>query len=117
MVRCLTLALVALGISSCSRKAAVVDNSTQEAHAPIAQPIPVISDSNSTPMLAPTTAADLDVVLAQLTREVRKWIVRHQRPPQDFEEFAASAPSPIPPAPAGKKFALGKQMRVIVVKR
>jgi len=117
MVRCLTLAVVALGISSCSKKAEVVDTSTQETHAPIAQPITATSDSNSAPMLALPPVADLDAVLAQLTREVRKWIVRHQRPPQNFEEFAASAPVTIPPAPTGKKFALSKQMRVIVVNR
>ena len=100
MLQCLALALAALAISSCSRKAAAVDNSTLEAHAPIAQPITANNDdSNSAPVLAPPAAADLETVLAQLTREVRKWIVHHQRPPQNFEEFAASTPMPIPPAP------------------
>lgn len=117
MIRCLMLAVMALGISSCSKQAQVVDTSTPETHAPIAQPVTTISDSNSAPMLALPPAADLDAVLAQLTREVRKWIVRHQRPPQNFEEFAASATVQIPPAPAGKKFALSKQMRVVVVNR
>ena len=117
MIRCLTLAMVALWMASCRKKAEVVNTSTEESHAPIAQPVTTVSDSNSAPMLALPPAADLDAVLTQLTREVRKWIVRHQRPPQNFEEFAASASVQIPPAPAGKKFALSKQMRVVVVNR
>jgi len=116
-IHCLTLAVVALGMASCGKKAEVVVAPTPEAHAPVAQPITATGDSNSAPVLAVSPEADLDAVLTQLTREVRKWIVRHQRPPQNFEEFAASASVQIPPAPAGKKFALGKQMRVIVVNR
>lgn len=65
----------------------------------------------------PSRQLDIDAVLTQLTREVRKWIVRHQRPPKNFEEFAASATVPIPPRRRAKNFALGKPMRVIVVNR
>lgn len=117
LILCLTLAAVALGSSSCGRKGEALDASTAETHAPLAEPIPIASDTNSAPRLALPPAENLDATLAQLTREVRKWIVRHQRPPKSFEEFAASAAVQIPPAPAGKKFALGKQMRVIVVNR
>jgi hypothetical protein len=113
----LTLAAAAVVVSSCSKKAETPDTSPPEAYAPVAQPIPATSNSNSLPLLTLPPAEDIDAVLAQLTREVRKWIVRHQRPPQNFEEFAASAPVQIPAAPVGKRFALNKQMRVIVVNR
>lgn len=117
MIRCLMLAVFALGFCSCGRQAEAPVAPNPEPHAPVAQPIPPRNDSIAAPMLAQPAAADLDDVLTQLTREVRKWIVRHQRPPKNFEEFAASATVTIPPAPPGKKFALGKPMRVIVVNR
>ena len=117
LILCLTLVAVALGSSSCGRKGDALEVPTPEGHAPIPEPIPNVTDSNSAPRLALPPAENLDATLAQLTREVRKWIVRHQRPPKSFEEFAASAAVQIPPAPPGKKFALGKQMRVIVVNR
>ena len=109
--------VLVLAISGCGRKAEVLETSNPETHAPVGQPISATANSNSQPLLVLPPAADLDTVLAQLTRELRKWIVRHQRPPQSFEEFAASASAQIPAPPAGKKFALSKQMRVIVVNR
>lgn len=116
-IRCVTLVVVALVFFGCGKQAELRDAATPEAHAPVAQPIIAFSNSSPQPVLALTPAENLDATLTQLTREVRKWIVRHQRPPQNFEEFAASAPVPVPAPPPGKKFALNKQMRVIVVNR
>jgi hypothetical protein len=75
-----------------------------------------------TPALQATGQADANPApaepdLNQLSREVRKWIVRNQRPPNSFEEFAASGQAQIPPPPVGKKYALDRQMRVILVNR
>ena len=117
MIRLLGLVLAAQTLLGCRKPAEAVSSPPPEAHAPMAQADLAIGDSNSLPRLEVSPTAELDVVLAQLTREVRKWIVRHQRPPKDFEEFAASAAIQIPSAPAGKKFALSKPMRVIVVNR
>lgn len=116
-IRCLTLVVVALVCFGCGKQAEVRDAATPEAHAPVAQPITAFSNSSPQPVLALTPADNLDATLTQLTREVRKWIVQHQRPPKNFEEFAASTSVQVPAAPAGKKFALSKQMRVIVVNR
>lgn len=58
-----------------------------------------------------------EVDLVQLTREVRKWIVRNQRPPKSFEDFAAATTVAIPAPPPQKKYALTKEMRVILVNR
>ena len=55
--------------------------------------------------------------LEQLTRELRKWIVRNQRPPKSFEDFSATANIQIPTPPPGKKYAIDKQMHVVLVKR
>jgi len=62
---------------------------------------------------APAAQPDLDAI----TRQLRRWIVRNQRPPRDFEDFAATANFPIPPPPEGKKYAINSQMHVILVNR
>lgn len=116
-LRCLLSIVFILGLSGCGKKHEMLDSKSLEPHAPVPQPILTSTNSNPAPIPALATASDLDASLIQLTREVRKWIVRHQRPPQNFEEFAASAQVQIPAAPAGKKFALDRQMRVVVVNR
>jgi hypothetical protein len=116
-LRCLLSIMFMLGLSGCGKNE-TLDSKSLEPHAPVPQqPILTSTNSNPAPIPALATASDLDAFLIQLTREVRKWIVRHQRPPQNFEEFVASAQVQIPSAPTGKKFALDKQMRVIVVNR
>lgn len=55
--------------------------------------------------------------LAHLTRELRRWIVKTKQQPASFEDFAAKAQLTVPPAPAGKKFAISKEMRVVLVDR
>ena len=72
----------------------------------------VATTSGQTPAVVPAQP-DLE----EITRDLRKWIVRNQRPPKSFEDFAATANTQIPPAPAGKKFAIDKQMHVILVNR
>lgn len=64
---------------------------------------------------APSSAPQTDPNLGQLTRGVRKWIVRNQRAPKSFEEFAASSGMQISAPPAGKKYSLDKRMNVILV--
>jgi len=57
------------------------------------------------------------VDLAQLTRDLKRWIVATKERPASFEDYVAKAKVSVPPAPAGKKFALSKEMRVILVDR
>jgi hypothetical protein len=64
---------------------------------------------------AASTYADAN--LAELTRELRRWIVATKQRPASFEEFAAKAKVKIPPPPAGKKYALSSEMRVVLVNR
>jgi hypothetical protein len=52
-----------------------------------------------------------------MTRELRRWIVRHQKKPASYEEFAASANLEAPAPPPGKKYALSRDMKVVLVKR
>ncbi len=61
------------------------------------------------------TSTYADANLAELTRELRRWIVSTREKPTSFEDFAAKAKIKVPPAPAGKKYALSSEMRVILV--
>lgn len=64
---------------------------------------------------AASTYADAD--LAELTRELRRWIVATKQRPATFEDFATNAKIKVPPPPAGKKYALSSEMRVVLVNR
>jgi hypothetical protein len=67
------------------------------------QPTAVPSDPRLQTMLA---GADLSTRLGQLTTELRRYIAYTRTPPKSFEEFAAHARISVPPAPAGKKYAI-----------
>jgi len=54
-------------------------------------------------------------VLAQLTRNLRRWIAANKQVPKSFEDFAAKAGLNVPPPPVGMMYALSKEMRVILV--
>jgi len=75
---------------------------------------PGLATQGSSPEAA-STYADAD--LTQLTRDLRRWIAQNKQLPANFEEFVAAAKVTVPAAPAGKKFALSKEMRVILVDR
>lgn len=64
---------------------------------------------------AVSTTADVD--LQNITRELRRWIVRNQRPPTNFADFAATAGKEFPPPPPGKKYAIDKTMHVVLENR
>jgi len=57
------------------------------------------------------------VDLAQMTRDLKRWIITSKERPASFEDYAAKAKVNVPAAPAGKKFAISKEMRVILVDR
>ncbi len=64
---------------------------------------------------AEATSTYADANLAELTRELRRWIVATREKPASFDDFATKAKIKVPPAPAGKKYALSSEMRVILV--
>lgn len=55
--------------------------------------------------------------LAELNRELKRWIVSNKQSPGTFEDFAAKAKITVTAAPAGKKFTIGPKMRVILEDR
>ena len=63
------------------------------------------------------TQPDGQVDLPELQRSVLRWVLANRRRPANFEEFAASAGIQIPPAPAGKKYNLAKDLHVQLINR
>jgi hypothetical protein len=59
---------------------------------------------------------DASAALAQLSLELRKYVVRTRSVPKNFEEFAAKSGVRAPTPPAGKKYAIQDQA-VVLVKR
>ena len=72
---------------------------------------------------APTAAtavdeAEIAAVLNGLTQAVRKYSVEQRRVPKTLEEVAANGYlSRVPQAPAGKKFAINKDLQVYLATR
>jgi hypothetical protein len=82
---------------------------------PASAPIPA-------PIAAPTTTAggantNAPPDVAQLTFQLRRWIVMNHKTPKTFEEFVSMAKIQPPPAPPGKKYVLGPQAKVILADR
>ncbi|HMP83749.1 MAG TPA: hypothetical protein PKA41_13710 [Verrucomicrobiota bacterium] len=66
---------------------------------------------------APVNPADGSVDMGELNRCLLRWVVANRRKPADFEEFAASAGTQIPAPPAGKKYVLTREMRIVLENR
>jgi hypothetical protein len=60
--------------------------------------------------------ADANATLAQLSLELRKYVLRTRSVPRSFEEFATKSRLQVPPAPAGQKYAIQGQA-VVLAKR
>ena len=88
----------------------------------------VTADSNAAPasprapgFLTETAAVavvndngQVDTTLAQLTSELRKYVIQTRSVPQNFDEFATKSHLQAPPPPAGKKYAIHGQAVVLV---
>ena len=68
--------------------------------------------------VAAPAATDINATLTDLTRRARSYVASTRQVPGSFEEFVAANPGlQIPVPPAGKKYAFGAKMRVILVNR
>ena len=81
-------------------------------------PTPTTTGGMVTQGSPPPAAENFEGIdLAQLTRDLKRWIISTKERPTSFEEYVTKANAKIPPAPPGKKFAISKEMRVILVDR
>ena len=103
MLRCI-LWLVPILLVACS------ENIEQVTEAPAAQAQTSAVESAAG---AAVDANQVATTLAELTQVVRKYGAEKQRVPKDLNEIVAAGYLPsVPSAPAGKKFAINKQMEV-----
>ena len=58
--------------------------------------------------------ADTSAVLSQLSLELRRYVLRSQKAPKNFEEFVKASQVQAPPAPPGKKYQIEKGAVVLV---
>jgi hypothetical protein len=79
------------------------------------QPAPPPPPSPAATNVSETAPAEPD--LAELNRQLRRWILAHRRPPKNFEDFAANTTYQIPLPPTGKKYVIDPKMHVLLVKR
>lgn len=99
------------GANGCGKKAPqpVASQPAPTADAP-AQPAP---QAQATAQPAVQQKGEPD--LADINRSLIRWLIRNKRRPANFEDFAATADPPVPPAPPGKKYILGANMHVQLV--
>src|ERR1700677_1370851 len=72
-------------------------------------------DSAADDAESPDLSPDVQSTLAELTHELRRTMM-HERLSGSFDEFAAANPElQIPPSPEGKKYAISKQWKVVLV--
>ncbi len=77
--------------------------------------VPVYAPAKTTPVPVATPNGEPD--LAELNRAMLRWLMSHRRAPTSFDEFAATAGVVIPPAPAGKKYVIAKDMHIQLVNK
>ncbi len=107
--------VVACQFLGCSKKAdtpqaqgsGTAGNVPSQSAAPVAAPSPAIPEK-----IADTN--NMDAILAELTRELHRTMIG-RRLSGSFEEFVAVRNLKVPPPPSGKKYAISKQWRVILV--
>jgi hypothetical protein len=113
------MTLVAAGCSKKEQPQAATPTATPSADG-ASQPAQAEPATGTPAVTQPVTTvaqADGQVDMGALQHYVIRWIVANHRRPASFEEFATTAGVAIPPPPAGKKYSLGKDMRVNLVDR
>ena len=95
--------LLPLLIIGCSKES--------EQRGAVEAPPPAVATES--PGAAASDAHQIATTLAELTQAVRKYGAEKQKAPKDLNELvAAGYLASIPPAPAGKKYAIDQRMQV-----
>jgi len=119
MTRPLFLALLAAALAAgCDKKepppAANPNLVDQPSNAPAQNVAPGPLPTPAKPEVIAADTANTDATLAQLTRELRRTMIGRKLS-GSFEEFVAIRNLQVPPPPPGKKYAISKQWRVVLV--
>jgi hypothetical protein len=109
--------VAAVLVAGCKKEAPPPNLSTAAAPGQEAAPA---SPAGQVPMPPPPPpavvrdAGDVNATLAQLSLELRKYVVRTRSVPKSFEEFVLKSRVQVPPPPAGKKYKIQDQAVVLV---
>ena len=116
----LLLLLTATLAAGCKKQAPATSPNTAASPDQEASSSAVVSSPEGRAPIQPAPATivvpdnpDVNATLAQLSLELRKYVVRTRTVPKNFEEFAAKSHVQIPPAPAGKKYEIQGQVVVL----
>ena len=114
----LVLLVATLVLAGCGKaKSPPASPAAPAADAPAATPAPTATataPAKSQPVIA---APNGEPDLPSLNRALMRWLMGNKRPPANFADFAATAGVTIPPPPAGKKYVIGKNMHIELVKQ
>ena len=115
--------LLAVAVAAgCSKKSQPVPAANAATNAPEAAAPATAPSRGPGPITAPAKpvvvpdSGNVDATLAQLSLELRRYVIRTRSVPKDFEDFLAKSGAQVPAAPAGKKYAIQDQA-VVLVKR
>jgi len=87
--------------------------STATAPVPASEPSAGARPVEAAPVAARADDAQTAALLNELTQVVRRYGVEQRRVPKTLDELVANGYlASVPPAPAGKKFAIGKKLEV-----
>ena len=113
----LALAVSLAATTGCAKKKESSPTPTETTNAASDQPqapVPGAMPTPETPKVVGASQADIDALLAELTRELRRTMIGRKLS-GSFEEFVAIRNLQVPPPPPGKKYAINKQWRVVLV--
>lgn len=103
--------------TGCSKHKSSNQTTTEQTNQPVAvathEPVYAPRSVATAPVVTPSGEPDM----GELNRCLLRWVLGHRRKPANFDEFAATANVAIPPAPAGKKYAIDSSMHIVLVKQ
>ena len=98
-------------IGACSKKEESAESPSPSSSPAVAAPAAVVDAANDPSVAAATASAE--ALVAELTQVVRKYAAEKQRAPKSLNELVAAGYLPsTPAAPAGKQFAIDKNLQV-----
>jgi hypothetical protein len=115
MYPALLLAILAVSLTACHKQPDVFDNTPAPSQtADSSQPLP--PEANAVPVTPQVISDDGDVqaTLTRLTRELHR-AMAGRRLSGSWDEFVAVRNLQVPPPPAGKRYAISKQWKVVLV--
>lgn len=116
MSRFVACVLLAAFLAACNRHPPSATTDAAIPSADAAPPSPrapgFLKETSGSVMV--TNSGNVDTTLAQLSLELRRYVLSSRSVPKNFEEFATKSGLQAPPPPSGSKYAIRGQEIVLV---